>query len=260
MRLRPGSNIATTFDTVSVCHKRVTKTRNIEKLNIKLNEQEMLAFFKKYDVNKDGKLSWGELKRAFSELGVTWVTWTTDRALVKADEDGDGYISEREMDRASLPSKRVLEPSSWGGNARYVDMSMMCSSQVEQLKQGRRFGFVKYIEAMCATLDKRDLKKDVEHVCVLLGLVREIHLIPNLQQVCAKERFNNVKAFMSGGLWVWMEFRSMETCYFVELKLASKSFTIDERVVWGTLLVCLFVLGHLCVSRRWQKGRGRFYL
>ncbi|KAL8226642.1 hypothetical protein R6Q57_016474 [Mikania cordata] len=79
--------------------KPMTNTRNIENFRVKVNEQEMYTFFKKHDANKDGKLSWDELKQAFTDLGVTWVSWTTDRALVNADDDEDGYISEREMDK-----------------------------------------------------------------------------------------------------------------------------------------------------------------
>ncbi|GJU93502.1 retrovirus-related pol polyprotein from transposon TNT 1-94 [Tanacetum coccineum] len=77
------------------------KTPNIEKLPTEfiLNEQQILAYFKKHDVNKDGKLSWDELKKAFSGLGLTWVRWTTDRALLEADDDEDGCLSEKEMDK-----------------------------------------------------------------------------------------------------------------------------------------------------------------
>lgn len=98
IRQMQDEKISVSVDVFTFVHpKRVTHTRNIEKIPFKLNEQEMLAFFKKHDVNKDGRLSWDELKQAFKDLGVSWVTWTTDRALVKADDDEDGYISEREM-------------------------------------------------------------------------------------------------------------------------------------------------------------------
>ncbi|GKC22759.1 putative calcium-binding protein CML10 [Tanacetum coccineum] len=71
MRLQPGCNMSIPLDVINA----------------------------KHDVNKDGKLSWDELKKAFSGLGVTWVRWTTDRALLKADDDEDGCISEKEMDK-----------------------------------------------------------------------------------------------------------------------------------------------------------------
>ncbi|KAI3504818.1 hypothetical protein L1887_26546 [Cichorium endivia] len=81
-----------------------------EKLPMKLNEQEMLAFFKRHDVNNDKRLSWDELKQAFSDLGVSWVTWTSDRAMLKADDNEDGYISEEEMEKLiqfALKSKSI---------------------------------------------------------------------------------------------------------------------------------------------------------
>ncbi|CAH1429536.1 unnamed protein product [Lactuca virosa] len=70
-----------------------------QKLPMKLNEQELLAFFKRHDVNKDNRLSWDELKQAFIDLGVSWVSWTTDRAMLQADDNEDGYISEGEMEK-----------------------------------------------------------------------------------------------------------------------------------------------------------------
>ncbi|KAI3825569.1 hypothetical protein L1987_07060 [Smallanthus sonchifolius] len=100
MRQKPGKNISISLDVIDfVLNKRVTTTRNIENVPFKIDEQDMLAFFKKHDVNKDKRLSWDELKQAFSELGVSWVRWTTDRALVNADTDEDGYIDENEMDK-----------------------------------------------------------------------------------------------------------------------------------------------------------------
>ncbi|KAD5507897.1 hypothetical protein E3N88_15600 [Mikania micrantha] len=99
----------------NVCHKPVTNMRNIENFHVKVNEQEMYNIFKKHDANKDGKLSWDELKQAFTDLGVTWVwvSWTTDRALVNADDNEDGYINEREMHKLiqfalarNLPTQR----------------------------------------------------------------------------------------------------------------------------------------------------------
>ncbi|KAD5507842.1 hypothetical protein E3N88_15545 [Mikania micrantha] len=96
--------------------KPITNTRNIENFHVKVNEQDMYTFFKKHDANKDGKLSWDELKQAFTDLGVTWVSWTTDRALVNADDDEDGYISEGEMNKLiqfalkrKLPTQRQAQ-------------------------------------------------------------------------------------------------------------------------------------------------------
>ncbi|PWA42202.1 putative calcium-binding protein CML15 [Artemisia annua] len=102
VRHQPGCKaLATPFDVINnAINYKSFKTPN-EKPPIVLSEEKMLAYFKKHDVNKDGKLSWDELKKAFSGLGVTWVRWTADRALRKADDDEDGCISlsEKEMDK-----------------------------------------------------------------------------------------------------------------------------------------------------------------
>ncbi|KAM0044064.1 putative EF-hand domain-containing protein [Helianthus debilis subsp. tardiflorus] len=98
MRHTPGRFISIPLDVITfICQKPRTHKNN--KLSLKLNEEELLAFFKKHDANKDGKLSWDEVRQAFSDLGASWVSLTTDRALLHADEDEDGYVSEGEMNK-----------------------------------------------------------------------------------------------------------------------------------------------------------------
>ncbi|PWA68889.1 polcalcin Che a 3 [Artemisia annua] len=105
VRQQPGCKmLATPLDVINNAfnhNKSVALKTPNEKLPIVLSEEQMLAYFKKHDVNKDGKLSWDELKKAFSGLGVTWVRLTADRALLKADDNEDGCISlsEKEMDK-----------------------------------------------------------------------------------------------------------------------------------------------------------------
>ncbi|KAK3231404.1 hypothetical protein Dsin_003285 [Dipteronia sinensis] len=72
--------------------------RNNKSVQIPLNEAQLKDKFKSFDTNKDGRLSKEELKNALESLGSSFPAWRTWRALRHADENGDGYISEDELD------------------------------------------------------------------------------------------------------------------------------------------------------------------
>ena len=52
-----------------------------------------MNLFKRCDVNKDGKLSWKEVKAGFGRLQSRFPLYRTHRAFQMADKDGDGYIN-----------------------------------------------------------------------------------------------------------------------------------------------------------------------
>lgn len=60
--------------------------------------EKLKEFFRRHDTNGDGRLSWAELKNAFQRLGVPSPGWRAILALHRADENGDGCISEHELD------------------------------------------------------------------------------------------------------------------------------------------------------------------
>lgn len=60
--------------------------------------EKLKEFFWRYDTNGDGRLNWAELKNAFQRLGVPAPGWRAIFALHRADENGDGCISEHELD------------------------------------------------------------------------------------------------------------------------------------------------------------------
>ncbi|KAL7262113.1 hypothetical protein ACSBR1_000488 [Camellia fascicularis] len=62
-----------------------------------LEEEQLKGIFKKHDQNGDGRLSRKELKKAFEELGAWIPDWRAWRGLSNADANGDGFISEEEM-------------------------------------------------------------------------------------------------------------------------------------------------------------------
>ncbi|GJX30764.1 RNA-directed DNA polymerase, eukaryota [Tanacetum coccineum] len=78
---------------------------------------------------------------------------------------------------------------------------------------------------------------------VVLVKARDVHLTLNINKVLRKEGFSDFHAKYIGGMWLWLEFDSVESCtklqsnkemawYFTQIKHVSESFKIDERVVW----------------------------
>ncbi|MBA0624114.1 hypothetical protein Godav_009514 [Gossypium davidsonii] len=60
--------------------------------------EQILSLFKGCDVNKDGKLSKDEVKAGFRRLQSRFPGFRTQRAFKVADKNGDGFISEAELD------------------------------------------------------------------------------------------------------------------------------------------------------------------
>nr|GEW83909.1 RNA-directed DNA polymerase, eukaryota [Tanacetum cinerariifolium] len=78
---------------------------------------------------------------------------------------------------------------------------------------------------------------------VILVKVRDVHLILNINSVMRKEGFYDFKCKYIGGMWLWIEFDTIESCqklqsnkemswYFTQMKHVTQSFKVDERVVW----------------------------
>ena len=71
-----------------------TKTRDKP-----LTAKQIREIFRRHVKDLDNKVSWNELKAAFSELDASYPDFRADRALVFADPNGDGLIaSDYEMD------------------------------------------------------------------------------------------------------------------------------------------------------------------
>nr|GFB12091.1 RNA-directed DNA polymerase, eukaryota, reverse transcriptase zinc-binding domain protein [Tanacetum cinerariifolium] len=72
--------------------------------------------------------------------------------------------------------------------------------------------------------------------------VKEIETISNMYHVCQAEGFMDVKIHYVGGLWVWLQFSSVNSCeafksneslnLWTFIKIPSPSFVVDERVIW----------------------------
>ncbi|KAJ0026063.1 hypothetical protein Pint_08787 [Pistacia integerrima] len=62
-------------------------------------KEELNNVFWQHDKNRDCRLSRKELRGAFKELGAIFPLFRANRALRHADDNGDGYISEDEMEK-----------------------------------------------------------------------------------------------------------------------------------------------------------------
>ncbi|KAJ0046153.1 hypothetical protein Pint_04814 [Pistacia integerrima] len=62
-----------------------------------LDEDQLHGMFKRFDKDNNGILTRQELNEAFSKLGSKFPAWRTWRALRHADANGDGCISEKEI-------------------------------------------------------------------------------------------------------------------------------------------------------------------
>ncbi|KAL3734825.1 hypothetical protein ACJRO7_024064 [Eucalyptus globulus] len=60
---------------------------------------ELQDFFRSFDANGDGRLNRAELKNVFEKLGSMAPALRALQALLLADENGDGCISEHELDK-----------------------------------------------------------------------------------------------------------------------------------------------------------------
>ncbi|XVF13933.1 hypothetical protein REPUB_Repub09cG0012500 [Reevesia pubescens] len=65
---------------------------------VPLSKDQLKDVFRSFDCDKDGRLSKEELKKAFNELGSRVPVFRTLAALHQADENGDGFISEDELE------------------------------------------------------------------------------------------------------------------------------------------------------------------
>ncbi|KAK3231398.1 hypothetical protein Dsin_003279 [Dipteronia sinensis] len=71
---------------------------NYRRLKMTLPQIHLKDFFRRFDKDEDRRLSKQDLKNAFDSLGSRCPTWRAMRALQHADTNGNGYISDQELD------------------------------------------------------------------------------------------------------------------------------------------------------------------
>lgn len=67
--------------------------------HVPLTEVQLTNIFNKCDLNGDGYLTKEDLTEAFRQLGSTFPGYRANRALYRADKNGDGLIDKKELDQ-----------------------------------------------------------------------------------------------------------------------------------------------------------------
>ncbi|GJZ83106.1 RNA-directed DNA polymerase, eukaryota [Tanacetum coccineum] len=102
----------------------------------------------------------------------------------------------------------------------------------------------------------------------VMGKVKDLNSIPNLQTILAKEGFAEVKLSYLGRFWVLLELENANTkekllqhtgvnSWFLDLQVATNDFVCDERVVWVDIEgIPLNVWSHatfLKIGKKWGE-------
>ena len=74
-------------------------TRHLKPAPFPYTEEQLKGMFWRFDKNNDRRLSKQELKAAFKELGALIPAFRAYKGLHYADDNGDGYISDEEVDK-----------------------------------------------------------------------------------------------------------------------------------------------------------------
>ncbi|KAL5777789.1 hypothetical protein ACOSP7_010715 [Xanthoceras sorbifolium] len=80
------------------CCPRTFALTSYRRLKMTLPQVHLIDFFRRFDKDEDRRLTKQDLKDAFDSLGSRCPTWRAKRALQHADANGNGYISEQELD------------------------------------------------------------------------------------------------------------------------------------------------------------------
>lgn len=69
---------------------------------------EFKEWLKRFDLDKDGRISRQELQRMIKSIRGRFSGWKSSRGIRAADTDGDGYVSEDEIDNLIDFAQRSL--------------------------------------------------------------------------------------------------------------------------------------------------------
>ncbi|XP_010943034.1 polcalcin Cyn d 7 [Elaeis guineensis] len=73
-------------------------TTTTRSLDGDMTVEEFKEWLKKFDTNKDGRISREELRKALRSVRVRFSGWKSSRGIRYADTDGDGFIEDGEID------------------------------------------------------------------------------------------------------------------------------------------------------------------
>ena len=69
---------------------------------------EFKEWLRRFDVDRDGRISRDELRRAMRAIRARFTGWKSKRGIDYADADGDGYIDDSEVDGLIEYAQRSL--------------------------------------------------------------------------------------------------------------------------------------------------------
>ncbi|KAG5230914.1 calcium-binding protein [Salix suchowensis] len=81
------------------CKAAIFPSQNPAIPSSQLSEDQLIKIFRRFDTNEDGLLSKEEVKRAYNMLGKSFPGVRAWWALHVGDENGDGYISQKEFNK-----------------------------------------------------------------------------------------------------------------------------------------------------------------
>ncbi|KAI3799390.1 hypothetical protein L1987_34688 [Smallanthus sonchifolius] len=90
-------------------------------------------------------------------------------------------------------------------------------------------------------LDTYDLHAVQDSTCVVLACVRDV----NIHSGCEKDGFSNLSIRYVGGLWIWIEFNSRESCMKFKQHTCMMSYFKEVKALMN-IWFGLKVLGSLC--------------
>ncbi|GJT77157.1 RNA-directed DNA polymerase, eukaryota [Tanacetum coccineum] len=93
------------------------------------------------------------------------------------------------------------------------------------------------------TLTDHELVHIINSLEVALVKVKNVEMMRSLYRLCREEGFNSVKIHHIGGLWLWVQFETLDSCnafknnimlksLFTKIKPVSRNFCVEERMVW----------------------------
>jgi calmodulin len=81
---------------MAIRNKMVTTTTR--SLDADMTVDEFKEWLQRFDVDRDGRISRDELRRAMRAIRARFTGWRSRQGINYADADGDGYIDNNEID------------------------------------------------------------------------------------------------------------------------------------------------------------------
>jgi calmodulin len=81
---------------MAIRNKMVTTTTR--SLDADMTVDEFKEWLQRFDVDRDGRISRDELRRAMRAIRTRFTGWRSRQGINYADADGDGYIDDNEID------------------------------------------------------------------------------------------------------------------------------------------------------------------